>query len=367
MSVPSASAVAIAPRATRASGCVDLVLIGARGQVARALRAQLAREAGPIARRTGVALRLVAAFDRRGFIHDPHGLDPLGLETRLAPRTEDDWPRLRARLADAGPAGRVVIDCTACERVADQYVELLESGIAVATPNKHAGAGTLARWHALHAASARHGAPFRYETTVGAALPVLGTLAEVVRRGERVTRIEAVLSGSLSLILAQLHAGSSFGDALAAARERGFTEPDPREDLAARDLARKALILARVAGFAWEPATIDVQPLCAPGRWPDVSDDAAWRERADAATAEARRLVACVRIDGDGGSVAVRALEQADALARVAPGENLVRVFTEHHTPVPLTIAGPGAGPAVTAAGLLGDVIAAARELAGHA
>jgi aspartokinase/homoserine dehydrogenase 1 len=348
---------------------VDVVLIGARGQVGSALRAQWARERVELAARTGVQLELIAAFDRRGLARADSGLDPLALEPQLRPRAAGDWEALRARL---GSSGRrvVVVDCTASDQVADQYRMLLAAGIAVVTPNKRASSRDYAQWRELGTLARRHAAPWRYETTVGAALPVIGTLRDLRLRGERVTRIEGVLSGSLSYVLGRLQAGTAFSAAVAEARELGYTEPDPRDDLEARDLARKALILAREAGFALEPEQVAVTPLIDPDWSPDVADaaaDARWRERVHAAAQQGRRLVALVAIEADRASVAVRELPLEAALARLAPGENLVRIHTEYHADVPIAVAGPGAGAAVTAAGVFSDLIAAARELSLHA
>jgi aspartokinase/homoserine dehydrogenase 1 len=345
---------------------VDLLLAGPRGQVGSALRRLLAREAAGIAARTGIALRLRAAFDRRGLAHDAEGLDPFLPDDRLAPRHPRDWPERIEHAVESGTP-TVLVDCTASEELADEYPTLLSAGIGVAGANKRAGAGPLARWQRLQALSSRGGAPWRYETTVGAALPVLSTLRALRLRGERILGIEGVLSGSLSYVLARLHEGASFSAAVAEARAKGYTEPDPREDLAARDLARKIVILAREAGAPVEADAVAVEPLVDPQRWlpdaPDGATDFRWRVRADDAEARGRRLVAVASWDEQGARVAVRDVPQDSPLARVRAGENLLRIRTEFHDALPLLIGGPGAGPEVTAAGVLGDILSASRAL----
>lgn len=345
---------------------VDLLLAGPRGQVGGALRRLLAREAAGIAARTGIDLRLRAAFDRRGLAQHPDGLDPLLADDAYVPRRARDWADLLEGAVEAGSAA-VLVDCTASESIADEYATVLAAGIGVAGANKRAGAGPLARWERLQALAQAGGAPWRYETTVGAALPVLSTLRALRLRGERILGVEGVLSGSLSYVLARLHEGASFSGAVAEARARGYTEPDPREDLAARDLARKLVILAREAGLPIEADDVAVGPLVDPVRWspdaPDGATDFRWRVRADDAEARGRRLVAVASWDEQGPRVAVRDVPQDSSLARVRAGENLLRIRTEFHDALPLLIGGPGAGPEVTAAGVLGDILSASRAL----
>ena len=341
---------------------VQWVLIGARGQVARSLRAQ-AQGLLPALRASGLDLRLRAAFDRRGYASSPTGLEPTTLDEGLAPRREGDWPELRASLATE-PAPTEVVDCTASPEVAGEYRQWFASGFGIVTPNKLANAGPLARWRRLHALAAAQRLPYRYETTVGAALPILGSVRTLVRRGEAPTRIEAVLSGSLSFLTERVQAGLPFAQALAEARARGLTEPDPREDLECRDLARKLLILARSAGIALEPAQLQVEPLIEAGERRFAAADARWRGLVDEARARGLRLVVVAEVEHGEGRIGLRALRPSHPLARLAPGENLVRLWTPIHNRLPITIGGPGAGAAVTAAGVLGDLVDAARQLA---
>lgn len=355
-----------APPLPRRARRVDLVLIGARGQVGSALRRQLAREQPALPGRAGVDLRLIAAFDRRGFAADVAGLDPLALDGRLVTRTAGDWSALVDHLADS-PHPSLVIDATASDTIADDYARLLAAGIGVVTPNKRANTRSLAQWQQLADYTASGSVPYRYETTVGAALPVLSTLKTLRLRGERVTAIEGLLSGSLSYVLGRLHEGVRFSAAVAEARARGYTEPDPRDDLGALDVARKLVILAREAGVALEPEAVSVRPLVG-ADWnpdaPDAATDRHWAAEAETARRGERRLVVLARWDERGARVGVDAVPVSSPFARIRPGENLVRIHTEYHADPPISVAGPGAGPEVTAAGLLGDVVDAASELA---
>lgn len=351
---------------------IDFVLIGARGQVGTALRQRLAAQQTGIARRTGIDLRLLAAFDRRGFAFDLDGLPRADdLDSHLRPRVEDEIEALFAHLQHNRHAPALIVDCSASDAIAARYPDWLASGLGIATANKRANARELAFYRQLRRLADENGAPYRFETTVGAAIPILGPLRDLALRGERVRAIQGVLSGSLSFLLQRLHTGQAFSAALAEAQRLGYTEPDPGEDLRAEDLARKLLVLAREAGFGIEAQEIEVTPFSTaaaehPGDWAAhlAAEDAVWAKRINAAQATGRRWVMLAEIDARGARIGLRALPAQQPFAQLADGENLVRIETELQQERPLWLRGPGAGPAITAAGLLSDVIAAAQALA---
>lgn len=353
------------------SARIDLVLIGTRGQVGSAFRQQLAAQQAALGARAGLDLRLLATFDRRGLAFDLEGLDPATAEVRLHPYGEAEREALFARLREPAATPTVVVDCTAAEAIADRYPEWLASGVGIATANKRANARPLAFYRRLRQLARTHGAPYRFETTVGAAIPLLGPLQEIVLRGEQVHSVQGVLSGSLSFLLERLHAGEAFSTALAEARRLGYTEPDPFEDLRAEDLARKLLVLARVAGFELENAALEVEPFCVTPPPLDPADEAAflaaedrrWRTAIEAALVAGERYVMLAEVGSAGARVGLRRLPAQHPFAALPAGQNLVRIETELQRERPLWLGGPGAGPAITAAGVLGDVIAAASEL----
>lgn len=346
---------------------LDLVLVGARGQVGTAFRTRLAAQQAAIARRSGIDLRLLAAFDRRGFAYDLEGLAPSRIEAALRPRREDEIEALFAHLQAPRSAPALVVDCTASDAIAARYPEWLASGLGIATANKRANARELAFYRQVQRAAAAGRAPYRFETTVGAAIPILGPLRDLALRGEGVRAIQGVLSGSLSFLLQRLHDGCRFSDALAEAQALGYTEPDPNEDLRAEDLVRKLLVLAREAGFPIEAHEVAITRFADLPDRPSASDlaaeDARWAARIASATAAGTRWAIVAEVDADGARIALRELDAASPFATLPAGQNLVRIETELQGERPLWLGGPGAGPAITAAGLLSDVIDASTAL----
>jgi aspartokinase/homoserine dehydrogenase 1 len=346
---------------------VDVVLAGARGRVGRGFLARLVR-AG---RGRGPGFRLVAAFDTSGHVEDARGLDPAHVPRLL----EDGPPRplaeSLARLGSGSDSPLVFVDCTGSEAVAARHASLLSRGIGVVTANKHGLAARGHQWRALRAA-ARH-APLRASTTVGAGLPVLAAVRTLRRQGDALVSLRATLSGTLAHVLAAAEAGVPLSRAVAEAHARGLTEPHPAADLSGADVARKLVIILRAAGLTLEPGDVTVEPLVPAGALaaPDAGSlfeqlaahDEAFARRVATVIAAGRRLVYAATWDGHRARAGLLEVESRDALALARPGENVVRLRTALRDRVPLLIAGPGAGVAVTAAGLHGDLISAARAL----
>jgi len=357
-----------------------LGLIGP-GLVGSTFLAQLAATGPALARGRGLDVRLVALANSKAVATDDGGLppDPATALGSASPASACPASAL-ASFLKACPRPAVLIDCTAGPAVPDAvYADCLAAGVSVVTPNKAFGAGPAAAWEAGLAAAASSGARYFGEATVGAGLPVLSTLASMVDSGDRVLRVEGVFSGTLSFLFNSLEADPArpFSSIVADAKEAGYTEPDPREDLSGADVVRKVVILARAAGLAGlEAGEVAVESLV-PGdlAGADLSPsdflsrlaahDAAMAARAAAAAAEGRVLRYVARVDVQKGVATVGVAPVPAAghpLSGLAGAENAFALVSERYPEAaPLVVRGPGAGAAVTAAGVFADVLALGR------
>jgi aspartokinase/homoserine dehydrogenase 1 len=264
-------------------------------------------------------------------------------------------------------------DCTASDDIAAVYGEILESAISIVTPNKRANTGSLEYYRKLTGYSRDRGIPYLYETTVCAGLPVISTLRDLFLSGDKVRRIEAVLSGTLSFIFNNYDGSKPFSALVREAKAKGYTEPDPRDDLNAMDAARKALILARECGLSLEFSAVAIEPILPPACFKDKDVDAFFAEleksdaafekrRADAA-AEGKALRYVAVIEEGAAKISLRAEPTGSPFRSLVDSDNIVVITTDRYSTLPMVIKGPGAGAQVTAGGVFADIVRIARTL----
>jgi aspartokinase/homoserine dehydrogenase 1 len=298
---------------------------------------------------------------------DDDGIPPGEALERLAAAGRrvrlDDLVAAAARDPDG-----VFVDCTASPVVADRCADLLAAGTAVVSANKLGPAGTLDHWRALRRVPTR----FRFETTVGAALPLVSVIEDLVATGDEVRGIDGVLSGTLAYVLDQVANGRRFSEAMRDAHDRGYTEPDPREDLAGRDVGRKILILARLAGRDFELADVAIEPVLPVEGWGELTLDDFWSQlpvmddvfarRQAEATRRRERLAYLARLEGTGARVRLESVPASHPAASLRGTDNLVALTTRRYQPAPLVVRGPGAGPELTASGVFADLLRAVAQ-----
>jgi len=270
----------------------------------------------------------------------------------------------------------VIIDCTASAEVSKNYAAWLTRGIHIVTPNKKANSGTLPYYRALQEAGRASGTHYLYEATVGAGLPVIQTLRDLRETGDEITRIEGIFSGTLAYLFNVYDGHEAFSSIVRAAKAKGYTEPDPRDDLSGMDVARKLIILGREMGLTLEMADVRVEGLV-PKALETCSVDEFMARLPEFDATMAATLADAVqknevlryvgRVDADGkATVGLMRLDAKHAFANIALTDNVVRFATRRYCDNPLIVQGPGAGPEVTAAGVFSDLLRLSAYLGAH-
>uniref|UniRef100_A0A2C9U2Q5 Homoserine dehydrogenase n=1 Tax=Manihot esculenta TaxID=3983 RepID=A0A2C9U2Q5_MANES len=269
----------------------------------------------------------------------------------------------------------VFVDCTADSNVASCYYDWLRKGIHVITPNKKANSGPLDQYLKLRALQRQSYTHYFYEATVGAGLPIISTLRGLLETGDKILQIEGIFSGTLSYIFNNFIGAESFSEVVAQAKQAGYTEPDPRDDLSGTDVARKVIILARESGLKLELSDIPVQslvpePLRASAsaeefmkQLPQFDQDLA-KERKEAEDAgDVLRYVGVVDVVKQEGRVELRRYKKDHPFSQLSGSDNIIAFTTTRYKEQPLIVRGPGAGAQVTAGGIFSDILRLASYL----
>jgi homoserine dehydrogenase len=338
------------------------------GGVGRALARQILAVRERHARRNRLHLAIVGIADSTSSVIAPSGLsdaavrDLLDRKSRGEPLSAD----LRSPPPDALPTSTIVVDTTATDATVPWLIEAKTRGMGVVLANKLPLAGDLHWWDAIADERAR------WETTCGAALPVISTLNTLLDSGDEVWRIEGSLSGTLGFLSSQLEAGVPFGQAVRDAKAKGYTEPDPRQDLGGLDATRKALILARMLGYRLEMPDVAVESLYPPEmdalsvdeflREADALD-APMRQRAAELTAGGRKLRYAAEISDGKLRVGLVGAAPESKLGSIRSSDSIVVFHTRYFSDNPLAVSGRGAGQEVTASGVLGDIVSLSRAM----
>ncbi len=318
--------------------------------------------------RENIDIKVMAISTIDGMIMDANGLDLSDWRNAVKnARMRTSVDDILSFVRETKPLNPVFVDCTASYDLPERYIDILNAGMSIATPNKRANSMSMEFYHELRRTANRMHRRFLYETNVGAGLPIIDTLQNLFKSGDRLTGFSGIMSGSLSYIFGRLDEGVPFSRAVLEAKELRYTEPDPRDDLNGMDVARKALIIAREAGYQLELEDITMYRVFPDGfdssgtadeflaRLPQV--DAYFAEKIEKLKAEGKVLRMGASIKDGKVSVGMLEVTKSDPLYAVKGGENAFVFHTERYTPIPLTVRGYGAGAGVTAAGVFGDVL----------
>lgn len=340
------------------------------GTVGDQLIQQLAAQNAILREKRGLNLNLVGVGGRSKSVYDIAGIDPANYRAALnASEEEGGIDHMMRRILELNVFNAVFVDCTASADVAAHYRALLEHHVHVVTANKVAASGPFEDYAALKDTARRRGVKFLFETNVGAGLPIIGTIGDLIASGDRIKSIEAVLSGTLNYVFNTLSAEVPLSEAVRLAQANGYSEPDPRMDLCGMDVVRKITILARESGYRVETSDIAIEPFL-PAELFEGSTEAFMEAlpQLDAAFERDRqRLVAegkCWRYvaewkDGK-GSVGLREIPIGHPLYQLEGSNNIICLTTARYD-TPMIIRGYGAGAAVTAAGVFADVMRVAN------
>lgn len=353
------------------SKVLNLFLVGA-GQIGKTLLSQIENQLSILKEQSSIEIKLMGISNSRRMLI---GTDPIplkGWEEPLASTGDKaNLEEFVAKMVDLNLSHSVFIDCTASQDVTNVYDQVIDASISIVTANKLACAGNLDFYQKIKGIARKRGVSFLYETNVGAGLPVINTLTDLVKSGDKIEKIEAILSGSLNYIFNTFSPELRFSDVVKDAQEKGFTEPDPTIDLSGKDVGNKILILARELGYPLSIEDVVIKPFLPADILGEKNRDTFWKKlEAYDDEMEAFRS----RLEGDGKklrvfaklennrlSVSLDAFDKAHPFFSAKGSDNVILFTTYRYQQQPLMIKGPGAGAEVTAAGVFADIIRVAN------
>lgn len=350
------------------------LFIAGYGVVGKALVKIIEENGAGIAARTGKRLHVAGLSNSRRYVIDKDGLDLSRADSLLAEGENASDEAFFEELAGISLENSIFVDCTASSDIAYKYMNLFRRGYSVVACNKITFSAPYSQYKTLKDAALENGASLRYETTVGAALPILESIARSVNSGDSIQKIEAVLSGTLNYIFSTYRGGEggTFAEVVRRAQEAGYTEPDPRLDLSGRDVLRKLLILSREAGVGADEKDVEIEPILGPEFF-GVRQDAFYRlleenepvfaaRYQEAASRGLRQRYMASLVKDPAAPLGYRARMSLENVAEGHPLYNLcgtdnAAIITTDFYPSPLVIQGAGAGARQTASGVLNDIL----------
>jgi aspartokinase/homoserine dehydrogenase 1 len=346
---------------------IHLFIVGA-GLIGGTLLGQILHHADYLRERRGLEIKVAGLANSRKMVFAENGV-PLARWKETLDQSAESFSMRRfvEQMKMLNLPNAIFLDNTASEEVTGYYEHILDASISISTPNKLAASGPYLHYQRLQQVATRRGVWWRFETNVGAGLPIITTLNDLMHSGDRILKIEGILSGTLSYIFNRFREGRQFSDIVREAKRLGLTEPDPRDDLSGADVRRKLLILARVAGLPLEINDIHTEQLlphaCLAVRTVEEffeeleKRDAAFEAQRAATAAAGQVLRFVAKLEGRQASISLQRFGPEHPFYFLDGSDNMVVFTTERYRERPLVVRGPGAGAEVTAAGVFAEVI----------
>jgi aspartokinase/homoserine dehydrogenase 1 len=338
------------------------------GNIGQTLFKQLHAHSNYLQENNGIQVKIAGISNTRKMIFNSDGVSLDSWQDDLeASHTVADLQEFVARMISMNLPNCVFIDNTASPKPVEVYEEVFKANISVITCNKIGNSASYKQYRTFKDTAQQHGVDFFYETNVGAGLPIIRTLKDLMNSGDRIMRIEAILSGTISFIFNNFKGDANFHDVVKEAQERGYTEPDPRDDLSGKDFMRKMLILARDAGYAMEEADVQIESVlpaaCLAAKTVEdfyaalKSEDAHFTSLKQQAEKDNKVLRYIGKLEDGKAAITLQMVDESHPFATLSGSDNIISFTTDRYKERPLVVKGPGAGAEVTAAGVFADLI----------
>jgi len=338
------------------------------GNIGQTLFKQLNAHSAYLQEHNGIQVKIAGISNTRKMLFNSDGISLENWQDDLqASHEKADLQEFVARMKSMNLPNCVFIDNTASPKPVEVYEDVFKSNISVITCNKIGNSASYKQYKTFHDAAKQHGVDFFYETNVGAGLPIIRTLKDLMNSGDRIMKIEAILSGTISFIFNNFKGDANFHDVVKLAQEKGYTEPDPRDDLRGTDFMRKILILARDAGYAMEAADVQIESMlpkaCLDAQTVEdfyaalKAEDAFFSSLKAKAEADKKVLRYIGKLEDGKAAITLQMVDENHPFFTLSGSDNIISFTTDRYKERPLVVKGPGAGAEVTAAGVFADLI----------